>query len=194
MEKRLIALTTEVSKRVIKTLKIHQNFDVVIYPTLATDAPLLVSGITPNQHCVHLEVDVSFGMLEVGAPWENDFRTVLAHELHHLKRWTGPGFGNTIRETLVSEGLAAHFEQEIFPEIPVPDFYLKLPKKRLYDLWLKWRPYLDKNLDYAQWFMGKSRVIPTYVRYPLAYALTSNLTSKPSQLVLKEAKDIPLDL
>lgn len=34
---------------------------------------------------------------------------MFAHELHHAARWAGPGYGSTLGEALVSEGLAAIF-------------------------------------------------------------------------------------
>lgn len=35
---------------------------------------------------------------------------MLGHELHHCVRWAGPGYGPTLAEAVVSEGLACCFE------------------------------------------------------------------------------------
>ena len=43
----------------------------------------------------------------------------VVHELHHSSRVrTGPGYGVTLGEALVSEGLADHFVSEMFPSTP----------------------------------------------------------------------------
>jgi hypothetical protein len=41
------------------------------------------------------------------------FSRVLAHEFHHCLRHAGAGYGATLAEALVSEGLADHFDREI---------------------------------------------------------------------------------
>jgi hypothetical protein len=44
----------------------------------------------------------------------------LAHELHHVLRMRGPGYGTSLGESLISEGLAQCFEEEV--GLP-PPFY-----------------------------------------------------------------------
>jgi uncharacterized protein YjaZ len=38
--------------------------------------------------------------------WQIYFPRTIAHEWHHLARWRGPGYGETIAEAIISEGLA----------------------------------------------------------------------------------------
>ncbi|BEV16645.1 hypothetical protein HBDW_34330 [Herbaspirillum sp. DW155] len=45
---------------------------------------------------------------------------MFAHELHHAARWDGPGYGSTLGEALVSEGMAGHFAQELLGGDPEP--------------------------------------------------------------------------
>jgi hypothetical protein len=47
-------------------------------------------------------------------PWtqaagEEEVLAIVAHELHHCARWKRPGYGATLGEAIVSEGLACHF-------------------------------------------------------------------------------------
>lgn len=44
----------------------------------------------------------------------------LIHELHHLMRWDGPGYGRSLGEALVSEGLAGHFVLQVMGGPPDP--------------------------------------------------------------------------
>ncbi|MGI9506334.1 MAG: DUF2268 domain-containing putative Zn-dependent protease, partial [Geminicoccaceae bacterium] len=39
---------------------------------------------------------------------------VIAHELHHALRWDEVGYGRTLGEAIVTEGLAGRFVQELF--------------------------------------------------------------------------------
>ena len=48
------------------------------------------------------------------------FIRTLVHELHHLIRWDGPGYGKTLGEALVSEGLAGHFVLQVLGGKPDP--------------------------------------------------------------------------
>jgi uncharacterized protein YjaZ len=42
------------------------------------------------------------------------FERMVVHELHHALRWDAVGYGRTLGEAIVSEGLAGRFVQELF--------------------------------------------------------------------------------
>lgn len=44
---------------------------------------------------------------------EREFLFSLGHERHHCLRWSAVGYGDTLDEALVTEGLACHFETEL---------------------------------------------------------------------------------
>ena len=68
-------------------------------------------GYAPMAGMIQLTFDPACPAFEpsLGAPLA---RTVL-HEAHHCARWAGPGYGATLGERLVSEGLAYRFAREI---------------------------------------------------------------------------------
>ena len=50
---------------------------------------------------------------------KEELKKTLAHEYHHACRWKTVGYGQTLGEALITEGLADHFTQEVFKcEIP----------------------------------------------------------------------------
>ena len=49
-----------------------------------------------------------------------DLRRTVAHEAHHCLRMAGPGYGWTLGEALVSEGLAGQFVSRLFTSQPEP--------------------------------------------------------------------------
>src|SRR6266851_4843647 len=97
---------------------------------------------------------------------------VLAHELHHLARARGPGYGQTLGEALVSEGLAQCFEVEI--GCSPPPYAVAVEGDALRQLATRARNLVDaKEYDHGAWFSGRSGNpdFPTDGGYSLGYAL-----------------------
>lgn len=102
------------------------------------------------------------------ASWRRELPATLAHELHHVRRWRGPGYGRTLREALVSEGLAQHFEAAQRSELPI---YAQ-PSSDLEALWARARPELDApTYSHNTWFFGsETEQLPRWAGYQLGYA------------------------
>ena len=124
-------------------------------------------GYAPESGVIYVTVDPENPIL-----WTNPSQSLermLAHELHHSSRWDGPGYGKTLGEALVSEGLAGHFAQEAFGGEREP--WEQLPASIL-------RPYVRKaqaawqspDYNHAEWFFG-SQEFPAWVGYSLGYEL-----------------------
>jgi hypothetical protein len=97
----------------------------------------------------------------------------LAHELHHSSRVrTGPGYGITLAEALVTEGLADHFVAEAFPGTPPQPWDHALSADQETDLWRKAQPILDVpgGYDHRAWFFGGSD-LPRWAGYTLGYRI-----------------------
>jgi len=95
----------------------------------------------------------------------------VAHELHHSSRIrTGPGYGNTLGEALVSEGLADHFAEEAFPRTPSQPWDHALTKAQEKSLWRLARGVLDipDDYDHQAWFVGGGNT-PRWAGYSLGY-------------------------
>lgn len=76
----------------------------------------------------------------------------LVHEMHHLIRWDGPGYGKSLGAALVSEGLAGHFTLQILGGKPDPWDGVTPAQglaRRAVTEWAR----LD--YDHAEWFFGK---------------------------------------
>lgn len=83
------------------------------------------------------------------------FRRTLVHELHHLARWEGPGYGRSLGEALVSEGLAGHFVTEILGGPADPWDQVRPGAgvlKQAASLWA--RP----DYDHGAWFFGRGKM------------------------------------
>jgi uncharacterized protein YjaZ len=126
-------------------------------------------GYAPEPGLVYVTVDPSHTYLRANAG--RSLERMLAHELHHSSRWEGPGYGNTLGQALVSEGLAGHFAQEAFGGEPEP--WESLPVSIL-------RSYVARAQDewssaeygHKAWFFG-SPEMPRWLGYSLGYRLVA---------------------
>jgi uncharacterized protein YjaZ len=93
------------------------------------------------------------------------------HELHHVVRWDGPGYGLCLGEALVSEGLAGHFVQEVLGGKPepweaLPDALVDPHRRSADDEW-------DNALyDHGAWFFGTG-ALPRWLGYSLGFGIVA---------------------
>lgn len=88
------------------------SVDVVVSVDPAHVIPALgLSGFSPDANRVFIAVDPDNAHF-VGS-LEREFLYTLGHELHHCLRWGTVGYGDTLGEVLITEGLACHFETEL---------------------------------------------------------------------------------
>ena len=136
-----------------------------------------VGGFAPGPNSVQIAVDPSLSEATVA----NRLPSVAAHELHHVARWRGPGYGATLLEHMVSEGLADHFAADVFGQ-PLPPWAVALTPGEV-DHWLeRATPSFDaRNFDRNAWFFGNGE-IPRWTGYTLGYRLVEDhLTASPGQ-------------
>lgn len=99
------------------------------------------------------------GLIEVtvnpGCFTQDHLMRRLVREMHHLLRWEGPGYGRSLGEVLVSEGLAGHFLTQVLGGAP--------------DAWDAVRPgpgclrqagnlWARRDFDFAEWFQGRGKM------------------------------------
>lgn len=100
---------------------------------------------------------------------------VLAHELHHCMRTRGPGYGETLAEALISEGLADHFDHEVWGKEPQL-WSIALTDEQALPLLERARGELDnKPYNHAAWFFGSAEQhIPRWTGYTLGFRLVAD--------------------
>ena len=79
----------------------------------------------------------------------------LVHEMHHLIRWEGPGYGRSLGEALVSEGLAGHFVAELLGGPPDPWDRVAPTEVVLKRAGAEWGRV---DYDHAEWFFGRGKL------------------------------------
>lgn len=115
-------------------------------------------------------------------PGFRDFRWTLsssmpltvAHELHHSARvQRGPGYGATLRQAIVTEGLADMFSLEVYPRAARPPWTSALPRQSLCKWWERAsKEFMEgRSYDHSLWFFGRGERVPRWTGYTLGYEL-----------------------
>ncbi|WBU56807.1 DUF2268 domain-containing putative Zn-dependent protease [Paracoccus sediminicola] len=95
---------------------------------------------------------------------------ILVHELHHLLRWDGPGYGKSLGEALVSEGLAGHFVLQVLGGKPDP-WDAVTPAagltRRALNEWSR------LGYDHSEWFFGSGKSIRRWGGYGLGHRIVA---------------------
>lgn len=166
-------------RRISDTLSIS-DVDVVLYNNPKGVIPEVgIGGYSPNGHLVFVYLDSRFPTLK--RIIQEQLKRTLAHELHHCIRWRNPGYGKTLLEALVSEGLADHFDREVNGGSPQP-WCTALHGEEVATFFKRaQREYHAKGYHHREWFFGTGS-IPRWAGYALGYQLIATyLKEHPDQ-------------
>ncbi len=134
-----------------------------------------MGGYNPDPNEVILSIKADFP--ELDNTLELHFIAQLAHEIHHAKRRRSVGYGNTLIQAVVSEGLADHFSIEVSGISP-PPWSVALSGDVLQN-WIdeasnSWnQPY-----NHSDWFVGTNPDIPRWTGYSIGFELVRNYLSE----------------
>ena len=127
---------------------------------------------------------VSIEFTRVGAVSFNQTLTfwlprVLAHELDHSVRiLAGPGYGNTLLDAMVSEGLADNFDTSVFPGSPQP-WDVAITHDQAGTLWQQAQPMLaNDSLSVIRGWLFGDGTIPRWTAYTLGYQLVAGYLAR----------------
>lgn len=99
-----------------------------------------------------------------------ELQRTAVHEAHHCLRMGGPGYGSTLGEALVSEGLAGRFVSHVFGA-PPDRWECAVDDETL----ARHRPDPNElaalSYDHASWFFGSDGIRPRWLGYTLGYQI-----------------------
>lgn len=165
-----------------------EGVDLVIteFPGLAIE-DLGVGGYCPSAHLVFVAIDPDSQVFSVSDAWHEFFISTIAHELHHAKRWQGPGYGLRLIDSMVSEGLATMYETAWTGTAPL---YAKI-EADISALWQQAAPIAAEHGHHAEWFFG-SETVPRWAGYAVGTALVGHFMETMG-VSAEEAAWIPSD-
>jgi uncharacterized protein YjaZ len=124
-----------------------------------------VGGFSPTAtHCLvhlnprHADFDTNL---------ETELAPTIAHELHHCARHGGVGYGHTLLEALVTEGLACVFERE-FRGGKKPIYAQALNQDQIDEFLEKAQYHFSQFYNHNNWFFGNSTLgFPKWTGYTM---------------------------
>ena len=146
------------------------DIDIIFLNNSAEAIPHLgFGGYTPDAHTVLISVDIDH--MDLAANLQTHLVHTLLHEFHHAMRWRGPGYGDTLGEALVTEGLADQFDVEMTGAEPQA-WATVLSPDELEKLFERAQPLFEKSYSHADWFFGSAdEVLPKWGGYALGFYL-----------------------
>ena len=163
------------------------NVEIKIFADPSQTIPEIgIGGFAPSGSEVHIYINKNFSELTQSIATE--LGPMLAHEMHHVKRWRTVGYGITLVEAIISEGLADWFSIEITGADP-PMWSVAFTGEELENLLdLAKDTWYESPYDHPKWFFGTTSEIPRWAGYSLGYKLVGDYLSqypnkKPSTLV-----------
>jgi uncharacterized protein YjaZ len=189
-----IAKAARKSIKIIKKKISIPDADIVFYDNPNNAIPHLgIDAFTNNINLVLVPLNPKFKNFDKTI--SEEMLRIFAHELHHCARMKAVGYGETLFEVMVSEGLADHFELEVTNKKPQTwDTALTAKQFSVLKKRAK-KEYNNKNYNHNDWFFGSNdRKIPKWAGYTIGFNLVSeylknNPDKKPSELFAAKAEE-----
>ncbi|KND46719.1 MAG: hypothetical protein AB201_02685 [Parcubacteria bacterium C7867-006] len=169
------------------------NVDVVVSDNPGSSIPETgVGGYAPTANLVYININPEFSDLE--KTLFDEIQSTLAHELHHCARTEKIGYGKTLLEALVSEGLADNFDIEVNNKKPKP-WSVAIKDEELKDLKKKAeKDFNNDKYNHSAWFFGSRDLnIPRWAGYSLGFDIVKDYLKKTdktaSELVVTDASE-----
>lgn len=141
-----------------------------------------IGGNSPGPNHIYVSFDRQSEKIT-----QKGLNETLLHEIHHCVRWRNPGYGETLGEAMITEGLACLYEEQHSGDAPI---YAKV--KLNDDQIVKAKKIINsKDYVHSNWFFG-SKNIDRWFGYSYGYKLCKYYSEKTnksaSELVHTNAK------
>lgn len=125
-----------------------------------------IGGFAPEPDQVQLTFDPDSPRMEPSLATQ--LLPMIGHELHHVMRHRTVGYGGTLWEAMVSEGLADHFSMEL-AGIDPPMWSTALTAPELETWTPRARETGSGSYDHARWFFGQGGQVPRWAGYAIGF-------------------------
>jgi uncharacterized protein YjaZ len=153
------------------------------------------NGYTPSGDWMQIYIDPKNKYHSFDFIANNIIPGTIYHEMNHVARWRAVGFGKSLIEAIISEGLASIFEREQWKRFTAP--WANWEEKEIINfinIFRKRDRKKDTAYNHSEWFFGKGK-LPRWIGYKLgAYIVESARKNYPKiswhKLTAMEASDI----
>ena len=148
-----------------------------------------IGGFNPNANEIILSINPNFANLNQSIA--NELGPTIAHEMHHAKRRRSVGYGTSLLQAMVTEGLADSFSMEIFGIAP-PIWCTALSASDL-EYWKETASttWNDTPYNHEKWFYGVSNEIPRWTGYSVGFKLAQDYLEQNPSLEASDVVDEP---
>lgn len=162
-----------------------KQIDIIFVSAAALTIPEYgIGGNSPGPNHVYISFDPNSDKIT-----QTGLNETLLHEIHHCMRWRNPGYGKTLGEAMISEGMACLYELQYSGKAPI---YAKVRLKE--SQITKARIIINsKSYNHSKWFFG-SKDVDRWFGYSYGYRLCKYYSKKTnknaSELVHLDAQEI----
>lgn len=168
LEGRIEAAWSKFVPAVVKDLA-ATAIDVCFIPAPDNVIPQLgIGGYSPGPNNILVYLDPGFDRID-----EAEILATLLHESHHCIRWRGPGYGRSLGQAMISEGLACLYEQEHLGRVPIYAA-ADLPADQVARAG---REFDRRDYDRDAWFFGRGD-LEFWFGYSLGYRICQQHSAK----------------
>lgn len=124
-------------------------------------------GYAASYDWFHIYIDPTKSENKLKKIISNHIPSTVYHELNHVARWNSVGYGSTLLEAIISEGLASVFESEKWKKSKTP--WAKYSQKEILsmlEIFKKRKKTDDANYNHQEWFYGNGK-LPKWIGYKL---------------------------
>ena len=158
-----------------KLLKYEKRVDIVVIEAqdFFVIPKLGIGGSAIGKSCIEVKID--FSRKDLRKIVEVELPSTIYHELAHLVREDSIGYGKTLLDSFVSEGISCFVEKSILPNRKIPYIQKIKDEKKL---WNKAQKILDKTkYNHSEWFFGSGK-LPNWTGYRLGYLIVESYANK----------------
>ncbi|TRZ55648.1 hypothetical protein D4Q76_00090 [archaeon] len=192
--KRRIMKVARESIKIIKKKIPIPDVDIAFYDNPEYTIPHLgIGGYAQTPGLLLISLNPKFKQFE--RTIRDEILRTLVHELYHCIRMKTVGYGDTLLEAMITEGLADHFELEVTNKKP-QKWDTSLTAKQFGIMKKKSvKEFNSKKYNHEEWFFGSNeRRIPKWAGYTIGFNLVGNYLKKhpdkkPSQLFAVKAEE-----
>ena len=143
-----------------------------------------IGGNSPGPNHIYVSFDPKSNKIT-----QKGLDETLFHEVHHCIRWRDPGYGKTLGEAMISEGLACLYEEQKSGSVPIYA-KVKLDNKQIE---LARKTLNSKKYNHSEWFFGSGDIVRWFgysYGYDACKKYSIETKKTAAQLVGVSAKDI----
>lgn len=138
-----------------------------------------IGGYTPSRHLMFLYIDSRSDKVT-----EQEIINTLCHEFYHSMSYDGPGYGKTLFDSMIFEGLATAFEEEASKG---DSFLVRNLRSRESSqaLLTKHSSELDaEDFDHFRWFIyDETNELPRWAGYEIGFYIVREYLEKTNKKV-----------